>query len=72
MSTAFSWNDPATWLPAAMSFFGDNPIILVLAVLVLLAGAFIRSAIVFPLVIIAFFAALVFIYGDTALSIVFG
>jgi hypothetical protein len=72
MLNAFSWNDPATWLPAAISFFGDNPIMLVLVVLSVLAAAFIRSVVVFPLIVVAFFAALVFIYGDTAMSIIFG
>lgn len=54
MSNVFSWTDPATWLSAVISFFGDNPIMLVLAVLALLAAVFIRSVIVFPLVILTF------------------
>lgn len=43
-----------------------------MAVLALLAAIFIRSVIVFPLVIIAFFGALLFIYGDTVLATLFG
>jgi hypothetical protein len=70
----FSFMDMGTWVPAATSLFNENPILAILALLVVGATIliFTRSIIMFSIIVVVFFAVLVFLLGDTLFEMFLG